>query len=180
MPGIALALADTVVAMLAEQQAGDDRDDAGDGQTDAAPGFALLLEALEQSEGAPPPVAEHGDSRLLEAAREPLPRLHPCLRRGAPAARLQADRAAARVPRARLDELSRSRAERRPAGAAAEGQSAGHAGGRLDQRQEEGASTAGGSRSWWRRPPSGGCSATSTAQPKAAVRRQPAADRSAR
>ncbi|MBP5989431.1 MAG: cobalt chelatase [Piscinibacter sp.] len=66
--GHALALADTVVAMLAEQQAGDDRDDAGDGQTDAAPGFALLLEALEHEAEAPPPVAEHGDSRVLEAA----------------------------------------------------------------------------------------------------------------
>ena len=62
----ALALADTVAAMLAEQAAGED--DAGAGQTESAPGMALVIEALEQEQAAPPPLAGHGTSRVLEAA----------------------------------------------------------------------------------------------------------------
>lgn len=64
----ALDIAGTVVAMLAEQTGGDDDAHAGAGQTDAAPGFALLLDSLEADEADTLPVAEHGDSRVFEAA----------------------------------------------------------------------------------------------------------------
>lgn len=64
----ALDIAATVVAMLGEQTGGGDDADAGAGQTDAAPGFALLLEALEDEGSEALPVAEHGHSRVLEAA----------------------------------------------------------------------------------------------------------------
>ena len=64
----ALAVGDIVATMLVEQQGGDDREDAGAGQTEAAPGFALLLEALVHEADRPSPVADHGTSRVLEAA----------------------------------------------------------------------------------------------------------------
>jgi cobaltochelatase CobT len=64
----ALALAETVVGMLAEQAGADDDEEAGAGQTAAAPGLLMLLEALEPQGEQPLPQAEHGTSRVLEAA----------------------------------------------------------------------------------------------------------------
>jgi cobaltochelatase CobT len=64
----ALDIAGTVGDMLAEQTGGDDDARAGSFQTDAAPGFASLLESLEADEADALPVAEHGDSRIFEAA----------------------------------------------------------------------------------------------------------------
>ncbi len=64
----ALAIGDIVAAMLAEQQGADDDAHAGAGQTETAPGFALLIEALEHESQEAAPLAESGRSRVLEAA----------------------------------------------------------------------------------------------------------------